>query len=313
MPNTRKRVSNKRNITHRKKPHKDGHIHKTNIKGTVMKKKQCSPKKKGELLDFTCFTPNALGRLKVVWNTRHPDQTVDSNSPKEIWKQLKKYMQETCSSESCWLKHQCIKHDLDKSLWEKMFAPHSPEKWKENPNEWLTTVEIQKIMGQWEKARPSFEFLGPSPVDYDEHVVFGECVWEELCKFSLDECKKKGTSKIGIIFNLDKHTQPGSHWVAVFMDLKKHKIYYFDSYGDNMPKRILKFCENVKRQGSNFKEKYEIYVSKKRHQYGNSECGMFSMFFILQMLEGTMFNTFQKIRIKDSEMVTLRKEYFNSR
>jgi hypothetical protein len=283
------------------------------MKDIVMKKKQCSPKKKGELLDFTCFTPNALARLKIVWNVRHPDQMVNSNSPKEIWKQLKKYMQETCSSESCWLKHQCIKHDLDKSLWEKMFAPHSPEKWKDNPNEWLTTVEIQKIMGQWEKARQEFEFLGPSPIDYDEHVVFGECVWEELCKFSLDECKKKGKFKIGIIFNLDKHTQPGSHWVAVFMDLKKHKIYYFDSYGDNVPKRILKFCENVQRQGSNFKEKYEIYVSKKRHQYGNSECGMFSMFFILQMLEGTMFNTFQKIRIKDSEMVTLRKEYFNSR
>ena len=215
MPNsTRKKRVDKRNITRSKKPHS----HKKNIKN--YEKKQCSPKKKGELLDFTCFTPTALGKLKVVWNARHPDQTVDSNSPREIWNQLKKYMQDTCSTESCWLKHQCIKHDLDKSLWDKMFAPWSPETWKKNPKEWLTTVEIQKIMGQWEKARPSFEFLGPSPIDYDEHMVFGECVWEELCKFSISSCKKKGLSKIGIIFNLDKHTQPGSHWVALFMDLK---------------------------------------------------------------------------------------------
>jgi len=31
------------------------------------------------------------------------------------------------------------------------------------------------------------------------------------------------------------------------------------------------------------------------------------------MLEGVTFDTFQKIRVKDSEMVQLRKGYFNAR
>ena len=33
------------------------------------------------------------------------------------------------------------------------------------------------------KERKKFLFLGPSPVDYDEKLLYNECVWEDLCKF----------------------------------------------------------------------------------------------------------------------------------
>ena len=32
--------------------------------------------------------------------------------------------------------------------------------------------------------------------------------------------------KIGIVFNLDKHNQPGSHWVALYTDLKANQVYF---------------------------------------------------------------------------------------
>jgi len=296
-----------------KKYSKGKHHHKTVKKQTKFKSMKCSPKNKKDILDYTCYTSSALDKLKTVWNARHYDQPIKSNSPREIWEKLRLYMQDTCSTESCWLRHHCIKNDIDKSLWGKMFAPYSPVKWKENPKEWLTTVEIQKVMAQWEKAYKHFEFLGPSPIDYDTHMVFGECVWEELCKFSLGQMKRRGITKVGVIFNLDKHNQSGSHWVAVFIDLKSHKIYYFDSYGDDIPSRIKKFCNFVKKQGENFGENYEIIVSKKRHQYSDSECGMYSMYFLVQLLQGTPHTTFEKIRVPDSLMLKLRKEYFNSK
>ena len=197
-------------------------------------------------------------------------------------------------------------------MWDNNFAPYSPKNWKQNPNEWLTTTDIQKVMGQWERAHPNFIFIGPSPIDYDEHVAFGECVWEELCKFSLLKYKKQGINKIGVIFNLDKHTQPGSHWVALFIDGEKKKIYYFDSYGDEIPEEIEKFSSEVSRQSEKFGEKYEQIISKNRHQYGNSECGMYSLFFIVQLLKGTPHSTFEKYRVPDSKMTQLRKEFFNS-
>jgi hypothetical protein len=275
-------------------------------------KESCSPKKKGDQLSFTCYTSEALFKLKKVWNVRHPDQIIKSNKPREIWEKLREFTKNTCSTESCWLRHQCIKNDLDKSMWDNNFAPYSPKNWSKNPQEWLTSTDIQKVMAQWEKAYPNFIFIGPSPINYDEHLAFNECVWEELCKFSLMNYRKQGVTKIGVIFNLDKHYQPGSHWVALFIDGEKKKIYYFDSYGDDIPSHIDKFSKEVSRQSEIMGEKYEIIISKNRHQYGNSECGMYSLFFLVQLLQGTSHATFEKYRIPDKKMIELRKKFFNS-
>ena len=295
----------------RKKSKNSKHKRKTHRHTKKFKKHACSPKKKGEALPFTCYTTQALHKLKKIWNMRHPDQPIHSNHPRDIWKHLRYYTKNTCSSESCWLRHQCIKNDIDKSMWSDNFAPLSPKNWKTNPNEWLTTTDIQKVMGQWEKAHNNFSFIGPSPIDYDSHVAFGECVWEELCKFSLAKYLREGKTKIGVIFNLDKHTQPGSHWVAVFIDCIKKQVIYFDSYGDNIPRRINKFCNEIINQSESFGEKYQQIISKKRHQYGNSECGMYCLFFIIQLLKGTKHATFEKNRIPDSKMTKLRKQLFN--
>jgi hypothetical protein len=54
----------------------------------------------------------------------------------------------------------------------------------------------------------------------------------------------KNTHCSSIIFNLSKHTEPGSHYVAVLF--KKNQIFYFDSYGKplrnyNIKKNLIKF------------------------------------------------------------------------
>lgn len=41
-----------------------------------------------------------------------------------------------------------------------------------------------------------------------------------------------------IIFNLSKHTEPGSHFVAVFFS--DGKIYYFDSFGKKLTNHYIK-------------------------------------------------------------------------
>ena len=82
-------------------------------------------------------------------------------------------------------------------------------------------------MKQYEKTYKCFDFIGPSPIDYDKHVSYGECVWEELCEFSLNKQIKEGKTKIGIIFNLDPHHKPGSHWVAMFINTKKRRNILF--------------------------------------------------------------------------------------
>ena len=50
-----------------------------------------------------------------------------------------------------------------------------------------------------------------------------------------------------------------------------------------------------------------------RHQYSNSECGMYSLFFIIQLLKDLKnFNDFQENKYTDKHMKQLRTKYFNS-
>ena len=51
-------------------------------------------------------------------------------NPRKIWETLKVKMSKTCDRESCWLKHKCIKENVDKALLDYTFSPPSPEEWK---------------------------------------------------------------------------------------------------------------------------------------------------------------------------------------
>lgn len=288
--------------------------HKTRKKNNKFIKENCSPKN-GKRLRFTCYTKDGLFKLKEIWNVKHHDNKIKSNSPKGIWKSLKYLMRNTCNKESCWLKHECTKNDIPSHMIKSNFAPKMPKEWKRKPTEWLNSLDIINIMKQWEKVYKQFRFIGPSPINYDDHLVNGECVWEELCHFNLKELINEGVEKVGIIFNLDKHDKSGSHWVSVFIDIVLKKIYYFDSYGDKQPRRIKRFINKISKQFKQLNMKVDYKLNKNRHQYSDSECGMYCLYFIIQLLKANSsllkFNSLQYKKIPDKYMKKLRKRYFN--
>ena len=282
-------------------------------KKTRKLKIKCAPKAKNETLPYTCYTAKGLHKIKNIWNKKHPDRKIKSNRPRNIWRALQYALNKSCNRETCWLKQKFIKEDIDLETKEYTFAPEAPKEWKENPNEWLTSIDILEVMKQYERTYKCFDFIGPSPIDYDKHIAYGECVWEELCEFSLKKQLKEGKTKIGIVFNLDPHNKPGSHWVAMFIHTKKKEIYYLDSYGEKIPRQIKKFAKKVQKQSLKIgdKKEYKLIENKRRHQFSESECGMYSLYFIIQMLKGTTFKKFTSKRIKDNYMMKLRKIYFN--
>ena len=54
------------------------------------------------------------------------------------------------------------------------------------------------------------------------------------------------------------------------------------------------------------KKKY----NKTRHQFANSECGVYSMNFIIERLKGKSFEEVTGNVVKDEEMNSRRKTYF---
>lgn len=287
---------------------------------TKFKLLNCAPKSeiggigKIDNKTYSCYSSSSLMYLKNYWNKRHPDLLIKTNNSKEIWKLLKKYMDNVCDRESCWLKQNFIKDNLNRELAHSTFAPQSPSTWKKNKNQWLTSLDIDKVMKQYEESYKCFQFIGPSPIDFDSHQKYNECVWEELCKFNITDYINRGKTKIGIIFNTDPHYKEGSHWISLFINIKEKYIFYFDSNGDKIPKQIKKFVDRIQNQSNQIGIKFKLldnYLIE--HQNGNTECGMYSLFFIIQLLtENKPPDYFITERINDEDMEKLRNKYFNS-
>jgi hypothetical protein len=310
--NKANKTKNKRNIRTRY----NNHSHKLHDSNLTLEKLNCSPKEKNEINEFSCYTDKSLFKLRDKWNLRHPDVKIVTNEPKEIHELLKNYLRNVCNKESCWLKQKVEFGNLEEDLKES-FAPESPTEWKKNPNEWLSSIDIIKVMKQYEKAYKCFDFIGPSPIDFNKRKLYGECVWEELCNFNLEEQIKKGKTKIGIIFNTDPHNKPGEHWISMFVNIKKRKIFFFDSVGNRAPREVMEFVDKVKKQGQNMNPKISFTYDENHpieHQYGNTECGIYSLFFIVHMLEDKMTENYLKTHLlKDEYMQKFRKVYFNDR
>jgi len=312
---TKKNINKKTSRIHKKRKYtQNNRIKYGSSNQRKSKKINCSPKPKDKLNKFSCYTNKNLINLRDHWNARHPDVKITSNSPKEIHKQLSENLKHICNNEACWLKQHSAFGELENELTDS-FAPESPPEWKKNPNEWLSSTDIIKVMKQYEKAYECFDFMGPSPIDFDTRKLYGECVWEELCNFNLEKLIKKGKTKIGIIFNTDPHNKPGQHWISMFINIKTQKIFFFDSTGDTAPPEVKKLMNRIKDQGMNMKPAIHFKIDSNEgieHQYGNTECGIYSLFFIVHMLEDKTTEHYFKTHIlKDEYMQNFRHIYFN--
>jgi hypothetical protein len=315
--NKNSRYKAKKDKTHKRYKKQKNNYNKTykkkeNKKNNQFQKVKCAPNpNKNEVLGFTCYTSEALEKMRQLWNARHPDYKIQDNDPRQVWEELKENMEGTCNNELCWIKQNFVKNNLDSEILNYTFAPKAPSSWLKNPNEWLSSMDILNVMKQYEKRFHCFDFLGPSPIDFDDHVMFGECVWEELCKFNLNNFLKNEKYKIGVIFNLDPHYKNGSHWVALFINIRKKQILYFDSYGTQPCIEIKRFIKKIIKQAQHLNINIKYTYNKTRHQYGNSECGMYSLHFIIENLKDTPLKELMDKKISDEEMVQLRKSYFN--
>lgn len=187
------------------------------------------------------------------------------------------------------------------------FSPPAPNSWKKNAGEWLTTSDIKKGLAPWLRAYDDSVLLDVTSRDWNWKHPDDTCESEAMCKFDLNDYIKRGKRKICVVFNLDLHHQPGSHWVALFICVKNKSIYYFDSTGDPCPKLIKAFVERVQAQS-----KFKFYQNKVPHQRGNNECGVYVTYFLAYMIRYADFSHFQGERISDTYMNERRLDTFFS-
>jgi hypothetical protein len=282
---------------------------------------QCSPalhRQPGE----TCLSPSALEKMRRVWNRLHPQQRImtgrgktrkngsggSKNDAKLLWKDLRLAMKAKykCETEYCVLEKMPGMTKAERNTLRGYFRPDKPDNWDKKPTTWLDSFNIEDVMNQYEEAYSNFEFIGPVPIDFDsKDGMWGRCIVDELCKINVKEAVSKGTEMIGIIFNLDPHDMPGSHWVCAFVDIPKKAAYYFDSYGYVPPKEVEALLKRLYDQGIE-----HIYYNDVRHQRKGSECGMYCLFTIICLLKGRSFREICSKVVDDDLMNSFRDILF---
>lgn len=209
-----------------------------------------------------------------------------------------------CDTEYCMVKKLADGDDKKDML--GYFRPEKPASWDKKPTLWLDSFNLEDVMNQYEAAVPEFEFIGPVPIDFDAPGgAWGKCIVNELCKLNVADMKARGKTKIGIIFNLDKHDEPGSHWTCGFIDIEKSSAYYFDSYGFPPEPEIKRLLSRLHDQGIE-----HIYYNDIRHQRKDSECGMYCLFTIICLLRGRTFHDICTHVVDDNTMNTFRDILF---
>lgn len=264
----------------------------------------CAPERVKEVT--SCFHLNELEALARAWNALKPMDKIDVNrikfSKEDLWKTIAKKLDPVCrgQTESCWLDQQDILRTLRQvspDLFDEITKYALKPKGKRGKHEWLSTTDIEHVMGQYERTYPNFCFINCVPSDYFQ--INGD-------EFPIEVVNHYDLS--AIVFNLDNSKQRGSHWVAVVFshnyDDGNLVIEYFDSTGEKPNRNIHKFLMNPLFDGA-------IYMENPvKHQRQNSECGVYSMYYILQRCKGLTMNDINQHRISDKEMNEYRKELF---
>jgi len=279
---------------------------------------KCAPSKTYK--DGSCFTLKSLKKIAESYNIKNPISKIKISDDKEaLVKELENRMKDTCSDQTCWLRTDFVKAMNDEEIENNTFRPTGPD----NKKEWLSTTDINNVVSQYQEKFKDFLFLGAVPADFLELEVLG------IKDLDFHELNKEGKNKIGMVINLDESWKSGSHWVALYANLDKNQIYYFDSFGKKPYKRTKKFINkiftymyknkykknprinDIIKGGASIKD-FDVKYNSKQHQFNNTECGVYSMNFIIRLVRGETFDEITNNITKDAEMNKCRDSYFRN-
>jgi hypothetical protein len=293
-------------------------IKSSEVKPDSERDERCAPHLKSDKI--SCIQLDVLIEMAEAYNkTKNNDNekiklypNMETMNPKLYKKYLIRNFNnkiKRCDNQRCWVNQDFI-NNMENKAREKLqkytFRPNGPD----GRFEWLNTININEVMDQYQHKYKNFKFMGAIPIDFDDLPALG------IKNINFKNLIDEGKHKLGFVFNLDEHYKSGSHWVALYTDLKKNQIYYYDSYGIEPEKRIRTlmrrigdFCKNY--NGSKIND-LDARHNKIRHQFENSECGVYSINFILRLLDGDTFEQITEDKTHDKKINLCRNIYFNN-
>ena len=289
----------------------------------------------------SCINHNTLKNITNNFNSHNPKDKINLELKKEdMVKELNEKFNKNygCKDQLCWINQNFVKRMKNNELEKFTFRPFGPNK----KLDWLSTTNINDVVEQYERKYKHFVFLGAVPYDFQElrELSVGEMNFDELVngKMNEDFNKNEKTKEFGMVINLDPHDKPGSHWVSLYANFDKNQIYFFDSFAKKPRNKIKKFInkitkymyntkynkqmsvnsvlknlkDNVKTEEISNLGNFDIRYNKVQHQFKNTECGVYSINFIVRLVGGETFDEITHNILKDDFMNKCRNTYFRN-
>lgn len=197
-----------------------------------------------------------------------------------------------------------IKRELDNN-----FKPVGPTDWSLFSN----FVE-NNVMRHLNKYDPTFIGLDVNLMDFQDYGA-------SLTKLSTrGEVRFKGNEykTFGCVMNtmhMSGDLTKIGHWVALFGDFRNPElctIEYFNSSGRSAPPELWRWMNNKAEEcTASGKKCIALNVSNIQHQKSETECGIYSVYFITARVCGIYYKKFREMEISDERVNKFRKNMFN--
>lgn len=233
-----------------------------------------------------------------------------------------------CDTERCVLTklrpqlgNKVVNHELDTRF--KVEGPRG--------SDWLGDNNIDATLKQWHIKFPDFfpynfnmRNYASYSLDKDTMRVINEP--DTLASINFEDLFEKGFRTAACICNTDTYQGKGKHWIALFVDARDNSPEWtaeiFDSAGVTPYPEWQSWLSKTKIQlnelldggggGNKKKEGFSVRASRMRHQDSNSECGVYSLFYVWARLNGISYRAFQENKVPDKLMFEFRQHLFHS-
>lgn len=236
-----------------------------------------------------------------------------------------------CKSESCVLgklsdvivSRGAEAEKLLKRALARNFKPHGPRE----TSELTSNFDLDGTLERWAVEFPDFF---PYPFAMMDFASEGAPLarWPLAGVLAGERTGGRPMRAAACILNTDVSTGAGKHWVCVFVDARDGRggsaaapvtIEYFNSAGNPPPRAVTRWMEaarekllgagEIRGRGPVAHVETKV-VTSVAHQRGDTECGLYALFYIRSRLEGRPPAAFEAERIPDSEMKKFRAHVF---
>jgi len=173
---------------------------------------------------------------------------------------------------------------------------------------------VLKQLGKWD---PTFYPHEYNMVDFLEYK--GSLTYHPSFYFN------NNYKTFGCVINSDKSTGKGIHWMAIFGDFREssgnttnhgYTVEFFNSSGRAPTGDIKPFgiwLNNFAKQVQELTGKpcEPVIATNIQHQYSNTECGAYSLYYIFARLLGISYKKFREAPIPDKVVFEFRKKILN--